>query len=178
MVLRIAAYAYQQGFGGHFHNDNAVGALREIPGLVIASPARPDDAAAILRTCLAAAEADGSVCVYLEPIALYHTRDLHADGDGGWLASYPKPDRHGPLRSARTYGAGTDLTIVTFGNGLRMSLRAAARLRADGIGCRVVVLRWIAPLPVADVLREAAATGPVPVAAETRHTSGASAGAI
>ncbi|HKB29208.1 MAG TPA: thiamine pyrophosphate-dependent enzyme [Streptosporangiaceae bacterium] len=178
MVLRIAAYAYQQGFGGHFHNDNAVGALREIPGLVIASPARPDDAAAILRTCLAAAEADGSVCVYLEPIALYHTRDLHADGDGGWLASYPKPDWHVPLGSARTYGAGTDLTIVTFGNGLRMSLRAAARLRADGIGCRVVDLRWIAPLPVADVLREAAATGRVLVADETRHTGGVSEGVI
>ena len=98
MVLRIAGYAYQQGFGGHFHNDNAVGALRDIPGLVIASPARPDDAAAMLRTCLAAAEADGSVCVFLEPIALYHTRDLHAEGDGGWLASYPAPT--GTSRSA------------------------------------------------------------------------------
>jgi 2-oxoisovalerate dehydrogenase E1 component len=178
MVLRIAGYAYQQGFGGHFHNDNAVGALRDIPGLVIASPARPDDAAAMLRTCLAAADADGSVCVFLEPIALYHTRDLHADGDGGWLASYPAPDWHVPLGSARTYGAGTDLTIVTFGNGLRMSLRAAARLRTDGIGCRVVDLRWIAPLPVADLLREAAATARVLVADETRHTGGVSEGVI
>jgi len=178
MVLRIAAYAYQQGFGGHFHNDNAVGALRDIPGLVIASPARPDDAAAMLRTCLAAADADGSVCVYLEPIALYHTRDLHAEGDGGWLASYPAADWHVPLGSARTYGAGTDLTIVTFGNGLRMSLRVAARLRPDQITCRVVDLRWIAPLPVADVLREAAATGRVLIADETRRTGGVAEGII
>ena len=36
-TVRIAGYAYQKGFGGHFHNDNAVGALRDIPGLVIAS---------------------------------------------------------------------------------------------------------------------------------------------
>ena len=77
MVVRIAGYGYQKGFGGHFHNDNAVGVLRDIPGLVIASPGRPDDAAAMLRTCLAAAEVDGAVCVFLEPIALYHTRDLH-----------------------------------------------------------------------------------------------------
>lgn len=178
MVIRIASYAYQKGFGGHFHNDNAVGALREIPGLVIASPARPDDAAAMLRTCLAAAEADGSVCIYLEPIALYHTRDLHADGDNGWLAHYPPAAWHVPLGSARTYGAGTDLTIVTYANGLRMSLRAAGRLKAEGIGCRVVDLRWIAPLPVADVLREAAATGRVLVADETRHTGGVSEGVI
>src|SRR5215468_2294497 len=87
MVVRVAGYAYQ-GFGGHFHNDNSVAALRDIPGLIVASPARPDDAAAMLRTCLAAAEADGSVCAFLEPIALYHARDLLAAGDGGWRVSY------------------------------------------------------------------------------------------
>ena len=125
MVVRIAGYAYQKGFGGHFHNDNAVGTLRDIPGLVIASPARPDDAVAMLRTCLAAAAEDGSVCVFLEPIALYHTRDLHDDGDGGWLTAYPAPDAHVPVGQARSYGDGTDLTMVTFGNGLRMSLRVA-----------------------------------------------------
>src|SRR5215472_4631683 len=83
LVVRIAGLAYQRGFGGHFHNDNAVGALRDIPGLVIACPARPDDAAAMLRTCLASAREDGSVCVLLEPIALYHERDALEPRDGG-----------------------------------------------------------------------------------------------
>ena len=83
MVIRIAGYGYQRGFGGHFHNDDAVGVLRDIPGLVIASPSRPDDAAAMLATCAASALVDGSVCVFLEPIALYHTRDLHEEGDDG-----------------------------------------------------------------------------------------------
>ena len=32
MVVRIAGYGYQRGFGGHFHNDDAVGVLRDIPG--------------------------------------------------------------------------------------------------------------------------------------------------
>ena len=59
MVLRIAGYGYQKGFGGHFHNDDAVAVLRDIPGIVVASPARPDDAAAMLRACLAAASVDG-----------------------------------------------------------------------------------------------------------------------
>ena len=138
MVLRVAGYAYQKGFGGHFHNDNAVGVLRDIPGIVVASPARGDDAAAMLRTCVAAARVQGSVCVFLEPIALYHTRDLHSDGDGGWLAPYPRPEAHVPLGRARTYGEGRDLTVVTFGNGLRMSLRVGKRLAIRGIGARVV----------------------------------------
>ena len=109
MVVRVAGLVYQQGFGGHFHNDNGLAALRDIPGLIIACPARPDDAAAMLRTCLTAADVDGSVCVFLEPIALYHERDLSEPGDGGWLAAYEPPEQwaqtHVPVGRARTYGA-------------------------------------------------------------------------
>ncbi len=182
MVLRIAGLAYQQGFGGHFHNDNAVGALRDIPGLIIACPARPDDAAAMLRTCLASAREDGSVCVFLEPIALYHERDLYAGGDGQWLAGYDPPWPwtlgHAPVGHGRVYGEGADLLIATFGNGLRMSLRAAARLADAGIGCRVLDLRWLAPLPVQDLLTHAAVTGAVLVADETRQSGGVGEGVV
>ena len=99
MVVRIAGLAYQKGFGGHFHNDNAIAVLRDIPGLVVACPARGDDAAAMLRTCVAAAAIDGTVSVFLEPIALYHTRDLPAPGDDGWLAVDDGTDA--PVGSAR-----------------------------------------------------------------------------
>jgi len=178
MVVRVAGLAYQKGFGGHFHNDNAVAVLRDIPGLVVAVPARGDDAAAMLRTCLAAADIDGSVCVFLEPIALYHTRDLYEPGDGGWLSPYTAPhrwaDAHVPIGRGRTYGDGSDLTLVTFGNGVPMSLRVARRLAETGIGARVLDLRWLAPLPVDDLLREADATGRVLVVDETRRSGGVS----
>jgi 2-oxoisovalerate dehydrogenase E1 component len=176
MVVRIAGYGYQRGFGGHFHNDDAVGVLRDIPGLVIASPARPDDAAAMLVTCAESALVDGSVCVFLEPIALYHTRDLHEEGDEGWVGALG--NNHVPVGSARTYGDGADLTIVTWANGLHMSLRVARRLEEQGIGARVVDLRWLAPLPADDLLRDAAATGRVLVVDETRRTGGVSEGVI
>nr|WP_184943955.1 thiamine pyrophosphate-dependent enzyme [Planomonospora venezuelensis] len=182
MVVRVASYAYQKGFGGHFHNDSSVAALRDIPGLVIASPARPDDAASMLRTCLAAARVDGSVCVFLEPIALYNTRDMFDDGDNGWLAPYAPPARwaetHVPVGRARSYGDGRDLTIVTFGNGVRMSLRAAVRLTVEGYSCRVLDLRWLSPLPVEDLLRAAELTGKVLIADETRRTGGVSEGIV
>jgi 2-oxoisovalerate dehydrogenase E1 component len=176
MVVRIAGYGYQRGFGGHFHNDDAVGVLRDIPGLVIASPARPDDAAAMLVTCAEAAVVDGSVCVFLEPIALYHTRELHAEGDEGWVA--PLGGGHVPVGSARTYLDGVDLTIVTWANGLHLSLRAARRLEERGIRPRVLDLRWLAPLPEDDILREANATGRVLVVDETRRTGGVSEGVL
>ncbi|MFD0361005.1 thiamine pyrophosphate-dependent enzyme [Nocardia sp. GCM10030253] len=172
MVIRIAGYAYQKGFGGHFHNDNSIAALRDIPGIILASPSRADDAAAMLRTCVSAARVDGRVCVFLEPIALYHTRDLHQPGDGGWLAE-PAAD-HVEIGRARVYGDGTDLTIVSFANGVPMSLRVARRLSERGIATRVLDLRWLAPLPIEDLLHHARATGRVLVADETRRSGGVS----
>jgi len=41
MVVRVASYAYQKGFGGHFHNDNAVA--------VAAGHPRPGDRLAFPR---------------------------------------------------------------------------------------------------------------------------------
>jgi len=182
MVVRIAGLAYQEGFGGHFHNDNGLAALRDIPGLIVACPARADDAAAMLRTCLAAAELDGSVSIYLEPIALYHQRDLFEPGDGGWLAASEPPElrahSHVQIGRGRLYGTGKDLTIISFGNGVRLSLRAARTLAAQGLNCRVLDLRWLAPLPFEDLLRAAAATGTVLIADETRRTGGVSEGVI
>ena len=176
MVVRIQGYGYQKGFGGHFHNDNGVGVLRDIPGLVVASPARPVDAAAMLRTCVAAARADGSVCVFLEPIALYHTRDLHEEGDELWLGAADA--EHVPVGAAYTHRGGEDLTIVTWANGLYLSLRVARRLRERGIGVTVVDLRWLAPLPLEEVLREASATGRTLVVDETRRTGGVGEGIV
>ncbi|RIQ18922.1 thiamine pyrophosphate-dependent enzyme [Jiangella rhizosphaerae] len=176
LVVRIAGLAYQRGFGGHFHNDNGVAVLRDIPGLVVACPSRGDDAAAMLRTCLAAAAVDGTVSAFLEPIALYHTRDLHEDGDGGWLAA--DPGEHAPIGRARVHGAGADLTIVTFGNGVPMSLRVAKRLAERRISAQVLDLRWLAPLPVEDIVREANLTGRVLVADETRHSGGVGEGVV
>jgi 2-oxoisovalerate dehydrogenase E1 component len=182
MVLRLAGLAYQEGFGGHFHNDNSVAVLRDIPGLVIAVPSSAADAAPMLRTCLAAAAVDGSVCVFLEPIALYHTRDLYYGGDNEWLASYAPPEdwgrEHVPIGRARVHHAGEHLTIITFGNGVPMSLRVAAKLAGEGIGARVVDLRWLAPLPLPDIIREAAATGRVLVVDETRRSGGVGEGVL
>jgi 2-oxoisovalerate dehydrogenase E1 component len=177
MVIRIAGYGYQRGFGGHFHNDDAVAVLRDIPGLVIASPARPDDAASMLVTCAESAATDGTVCVFLEPIALYHTRDALEDGDEGWVAA--PNDQHVPVGSARLYSDGGDLTIVTWANGLHLSARVVQRLAEQaGIRARLLDLRWLAPLPVEDILREADATGRVLVVDETRQTGGVSEGIL
>ncbi len=177
MVVRIAGLGYQKGFGGHFHNDNAVAVLRDIPGLVVACPARADDAASMLRTCVAAAITDSTLSAFLEPIALYHQRDLYEPGDRGWLAA--DHDEHVPIGRARSYGNGSAMiTMISFGNGVPLSLRAARRLAAAGIAADVLDLRWLAPLPVEDILAAAQSTGRVLVVDETRHSGGVGEGVV
>ena len=174
MVVRIAGLGYQKGFGGHFHNDNSVAVLRDIPGLVVAVPSHPSTAPGLLRQCVALAEGEGRVCVYLEPIALYHRRDL-APGDGRWVAPYAGPSRwdgETDLGRTRTVRAGRDVLVVTFGNGVPMSLRAAERLADRGIDCSVLDLQWLSPLPIDDLLGAAADFDRVLVADETRHSGG------
>jgi 2-oxoisovalerate dehydrogenase E1 component len=146
MVVRIAGLGYQKGFGGHFHNDNSLSVLRDLPGVIVGVPCRGDDAVRMLRTMTAAAKVDGRVCVIVEPIALYHQKDLHP-GDGAWLTAVPPEGDALGFEEVGVYGDGTDVCIVTYGNGVPMSLRAATRLGRDGVAARVVDLRWIAPLP-------------------------------
>jgi 2-oxoisovalerate dehydrogenase E1 component len=171
MVVRIPGLAYQKGFGGHFHNDNSLAVLRDIPGIAVAVASHPHSAPGLLRGCLDLAR-DGRVCVYVEPIARYHTRDLF-DGDGGWLAPFDGSTR-AALGDVVGYGTGRDLLLVTFGNGVFMSLRVAATLRADGFGCTVLDLAWVAPLPVPALVEAATRAAVVLVVDETRHSGGVS----
>lgn len=146
MVLRIAGLGYQKGFGGHFHNDNSLAVLRDIPGLVIGCPSTGADAVAMHRAAVRMAREQGRVVVMVEPIALYPMRDLHETGDGGWLTRYPDAGVEIAPGDLGVHGDGTDLAIVTYGNGHYLSRQALARLADDGIKVRVIDLRWLAPL--------------------------------
>ncbi|HUF07160.1 MAG TPA: thiamine pyrophosphate-dependent enzyme [Candidatus Binatia bacterium] len=182
MVIRVPGLAYQKGFGGHFHNDNSVGALRDIPGVVLATPSRGDDAARMLRGAISMAAEDGRVVIFLEPIALYHEKDLHAEGDNGWLTDYPKPPAvllPGEVGIYDTTDGDPDLLLISYANGLRLSLQAAKRLADDhGLRARVLDLRWLNPLPTEAIRAHAAEVGSVVVIDECRATGGGVADAI
>jgi 2-oxoisovalerate dehydrogenase E1 component len=180
MVMRVASLGYQRGFGGHFHNDNSITALRDIPGLVVGCPSRGDDAVLMLRTMTALAKVDGRVCAYLEPIALYMTKDLYKSGDGQWLTTYPAPDQAMQLGEERVYhDKARDLVIFTFGNGVPMSLRAARGIeRRHGWKVRVVDLRWLQPLNTEAIARHAGDCARILVVDEGRRSAGVGEGVI
>ncbi|HET9428350.1 MAG TPA: thiamine pyrophosphate-dependent enzyme [Allosphingosinicella sp.] len=149
MVIRIAGLGYQKGFGGHFHNDNSLAVFRDIPGLVLACPSNGADAVEMLRECVRLADEEQRVVVFIEPIALYMTRDLHEEGDALWTASYAAPGESRPIRlgELNVHGDGDELAIVSYANGYYLSRQAARILEEKHkLKLRVIDLRWLAPL--------------------------------
>lgn len=171
LVIRIAGLAYQKGFGGHFHNDNSFAVIRDIPGVILACPSNGGDAAKMLRSCVALAQYENRVVVFLEPIALYMTKDLHQAGDNGWLFNYPKPDETIALGEIGIFGMSDELTILSFGNGYYLS-RQAAKVLTDkfGVAVKVVDLRWLAPLNEAAIVNAVAGCKRVLIVDESRKT--------
>ena len=156
MVVRIASLGYQRGFGGHFHNDNSIAVLRDVPGLIVACPSNGHDASLLLRESVRLAREEQRVVAFLEPIALYATADLHEAGDGAWACTYPEPGSEElALGRVGVRGEGDEVAIVSYGNGVHLAVQAAQVLaERHGIGTRVVDIRWLAPLPV-DAIAEA-----------------------
>ena len=170
MVVRIAGLGYQQGFGGHFHNDNSVAVLRDIPGLILACPSNGADAVGMLRECVRLAREEQRLVVFLEPIALYAMRDL-APGDGVWMQTYPAPGARIALGEIGQSGDGTDLAIVSFASGFYLSRQAQKDL---GTGIRVIDLRWLNPLPLEAMIEAVRPCRQILVVDETRRTGGIS----
>ena len=171
MVIRIAGLPYQKGFGGHFHNDNSLAVFRDIPGVVLAVPSNGADAVAMLRECVRLAHEEQRVVVFVEPIALYMTRDLHAEGDGLWTSRYTEPGGADVrLGEIGVHGDGTDLAIVTYGNGYYLSRQAEKLLAEQGIAARVIDLRWLAPLAEDALLAATAPCANVLIVDECRTT--------
>ncbi len=172
MVVRIAGLAYQKGFGGHFHNDNSVAVFRDIPGLILACPSCGAEAVKMMREAFRLAREEGRVVVFLEPIALYGTRDLHEDGDGKMAAIFNEIDTEAAFGEANIVGDGDDLAIISYGNGTYLSQRAGQTLKAKGVAARIIDLRWLAPLPIEELVDAIGARRNVLVVDECRKTGG------
>ena len=143
MVIRVAGLAYQKGFGGHFHNDNSLAVFRDIPGILMACPSNGVDAVKMFRTCMQQAHSYGRVCIFIEPIALYMKKDLHSEGDNLWSGVYPDTQDQIAVGEIGVHGSGKDLAVVTYGNGVSLSLEA---IKNAGVKASVFDLRWLTPI--------------------------------
>ena len=155
MVLRVPGLAYQKGFGGHFHNDNSLSVFRDIPGIILAVPSNGLDAVKMLRHSVRQAYENKRIIVFIEPIALYMTKDLHAEKDGKWNFKYPNQNQEIILGDFNVYGKGKSLIIISYGNGLYYSLQAKKIIEKEtNKKIKVIDLRWLSDINYEKLLIE------------------------
>jgi acetoin:2,6-dichlorophenolindophenol oxidoreductase subunit beta len=111
--------------------------LAHIPGLKVVCPSNVEDAYALLR----AAIDDDDPVIVVENKALYATK--------GELPESISPVQIGRARTARS---GRDVTIVSYGAMVPVSLAAAARLEKEGLDAEVLDMRSLQPWDEAAVL--------------------------
>lgn len=157
-ILRIAGLAYQKGFGGHFHNDNAFAIIREIPGIIIACPSNAKSAVKIWRTLMRLAYLERRVSVFLEPIALYFTKSLYSENDNLMLSDYPDLKERielGEITINNEFSnvkSNTTMIIISYGNGFYLSRRAVHSLSKKlNVDFRIIDLNWLCPLPMEQI---------------------------
>ena len=119
-----------------------------VPGLQVALPSNPADAAGLL---LAAIQSDLPT-VFVEAKSLY-----------GMQGDVELPIKAIPLGKARVAREGLDITLVAISYGVGLAEKAADALRSRAISVEVLDLRTIAPLDEAAIRESVAKTGRVAV---------------
>lgn len=132
ITVRLASGGYIGG--GLYHSQTIEGALTTFPGVRVVYPSFADDAAGLLRTAI---RSEG-LTLFLEPKALYNSPK----------AATPFPDDFEvPFGKARIRRAGSDMTMITYGNATHFCLEAAEILAKEGIAdIEVLDLRSLSPL--------------------------------
>ncbi len=145
--------------GGLYHSQSDVTWFIHTPGLVVVAPATPYDAKGLLK----AAIRDDNPVMFFEHKKLY--RSLKED--------VPETDYTVPLLKAAVRRSGSDITAISYGYMLQLTLQAAEEVKQkDGIDVEVVDLRTLAPMDKDTLLESVAKTSRAVVIHEDNRTLG------
>jgi 2-oxoisovalerate dehydrogenase E1 component beta subunit len=154
MVVRLPSGG---GFsGGPFHSQNPEAWFLQSPGLKVVAPSTPEDA----KGLLAAAIRDPNPVLFMEHKNLY--RRAKGEVASGRFET--------PIGEARVARAGTDLSVIAYGQMVPLALEATADL--DGASIEVLDLRTLCPLDVDSILATVRKTSKVVVLHEATRSCG------
>jgi pyruvate dehydrogenase E1 component beta subunit len=127
------------------HSQDYAAWYSHIPGLKVVTPFTAADAKGLLKSAIR----DPNPVIFLENEILY-----------GHKFEVPKLDDFLiPIGKARIARAGKDVTIVSFGIGIVLALKAAEELEREGIDAEVVDLRTIRPMDSEAIIQSVKKTG-------------------
>ena len=151
----------QQGIGrgnAATHSQSVETFFMHIPGLKVACPSTPADAAGLLRTAIR----DDNPVMFFEHKALY-ARKGDVPDDPEYLITFGKAD---------VKRAGTDVTIVANLLYVSRALEAADELEKEGIHAEVIDPRTLVPLDIDTIIKSVKKTGRLVVVHEAHRNAG------
>ena len=147
------------GIGAHEHHcDSPEAYFVHAPGLVVVCPSSPIDAKGLLAAAL---EGEDPV-IFLEPKVLYRAGREDVPTEHYTL----------PIGRARIRRPGDDVSLVTYGGMVPVSLQAAEMVAAEGISVEVIDLRTLFPWDADTVLASVERTGRLVVVQEPQRSAG------
>lgn len=145
--------------GGLYHSQTNTSWFIHTPGLVVVAPSSPYDAKGMLKSAIR----DDNPVMFFEHKKLY--RSLKAE--------VPDEDYTVPLMKAAVTRPGSDITAISYGYTLQLTLQAAENMKQEhGINVEVIDLRTLAPLDTDTFLNSVAKTSRVAIIHEDNRTLG------
>lgn len=150
LVIRAPVGGYLSA--GAVHSNSFESMFSFVPGIKVVMPSTPYDAKGLLKTAIR----DNNLVLFFEHKKLY-----------GIKGEVPEEEYTLPLGKAEVKRRGDDLTIVTYGYMVGMSLSAAEKLARKGVSAEVIDLRTIDPMDEEAILTSVKKTGHLVVVQET-----------
>ncbi|MFO0901767.1 MAG: beta-ketoacyl-ACP synthase 3 [Pirellulales bacterium] len=159
VIVMVACGAYRPGLGP-FHAQTFESVLAHAPGIDVVMPSTAADAAGLLN----AAFRTQRPTFFLYPKSLLNDPNLATSRD---------IDRHfAPIGVSRKARVGRDITLVGWGNTVRLCMQTAQALERAGVEAEVLDLRSISPWDQQAVLASAEKTARLVVVHEDNQTCG------
>jgi len=157
IVIRMPGGGGHEGMEGH--SDAAEAFYAHAPGgLNIVYPSNPRDAKGLLASALKSEDP----VMFFEPIAKYFERQ----------EGVPVDHYEIPIGKARIERAGSDVTVVAYGNAVGISAAAGEMLEKEGVSIEVIDLRTLKPWDEETVIESVRKTGRLVVVHEAPLSGG------
>ncbi len=143
------------------HSDPLEGILAQSPGIKVVIPSNPYDAKGLLIASIR----DNDPVFFMEHLNLYHMARQEVP-EGEYVIE---------LGKANVVREGSDVTIITYGNMVHTSMKAAQELEKEGIQVEVIDLRTVSPIDTETIIESVKKTNRAIVVQEAQKSSGVAA---
>ena len=147
--------------GGLYHSQSVEAFFAHVPGLKVVVPSGPADARGLLKSAIR----DDNPVLFFEHKGSYRRE----------RGEVPVGDGVVPLGEARVERAGSDVSVLTYGVGVRWAREAAEAVAVDGISTEILDLRTVHPFDREAVARSVQKTSRALIVHEANKTMGAGA---